>query len=206
MNEAFVGLGSNLGDRLGNLSTAVGLLSREAGFALRRVSLAYESEPIGPPQPRYLNAVVQIGTLLSPRATLQLLQAIEEQMGRIRRERWGSREIDLDLLLYGDRLVEETGLQIPHPLLQGRAFALVPLAEIAPALVLPRTNLTVAQARDRLPADQLAGVQPYRANPPAAPRAGRRGRASPSRLNRLADRRATRGRASAPASGCTLCA
>jgi len=75
----------------------------------------------------------------------------------------GSREIDLDLLLYGDRLVEETGLQIPHPLLQGRAFALVPLAEIAPALVLPRTNLTVAQARDRLPADQLAGVQPYRA-------------------------------------------
>ncbi len=163
MNEAFVGLGSNLGDRLGNLSTAVGLLSREAGFALRRVSFAYESEPIGPPQPRYLNAVVQIGTLLSPRATLQLLQAIEEQMGRIRRERWGSREIDLDLLLYGDRLVEETGLQVPHPLLQGRAFALVPLAEIAPALVLPRTNLTVAQARDRLPADQLAGVQPYRA-------------------------------------------
>src|SRR5205807_2648093 len=90
MIEAFVGLGSNLGDRLANLANAVALLSREPGFSLRRVSLAYESEPIGPPQPRYLNAVAQIGTLLSPRATLQRLQAMEERMGRIRRERWGS--------------------------------------------------------------------------------------------------------------------
>jgi len=103
VNEAFVGLGSNLGDRLANLATAIGLLAREPGFTLREVSLAYESEPIGPPQPRYLNAVAQIGTLLSPRATLQRLQAIEEGMGRVRRERWGSREIDLDLLLYGGR-------------------------------------------------------------------------------------------------------
>ena len=112
MIEAFVGLGSNLGDRLANLASAVALLSREPGFAVRKVSLAYESEPVGPPQPRYLNAVVRMGTLLSARATLQRLQAIEEQMGRIRRERWGSREIDLDLLLYGDRLVEETGLRV----------------------------------------------------------------------------------------------
>jgi 2-amino-4-hydroxy-6-hydroxymethyldihydropteridine diphosphokinase len=160
--EAFVGLGSNLGDRLLNLATAVGLLSREPGFALRRVSLAYESEPVGPPQPRYLNAVAQVGTLLSPRATLQRLQAIEEQMGRIRRERWGSREIDLDLLLYGTRGVEETGLRVPHPLLQDRAFALVPLAEIAPSLVLPGTAMTVIALRDRLPKDQLAAVLPYR--------------------------------------------
>ena len=172
MNEAFVGLGSNIGDRLLNLSTAVGLLAREPGFALRRISFAYESEPIGPPQPRYLNAVAQVGTLLSPRATLQRLQAIEEQMGRIRRERWGSREIDLDLLLYGDRLIEETGLLIPHPLLQGRAFALAPLAEIAPALILPGTTLTVVEARDRLPADQLAGVQPYRPIRPPLPEPG----------------------------------
>ena len=162
MNEAFVGLGSNLGDRLANLATAVGLLAREPGFTLRQISLAYESEPIGPPQPRYLNAVAQIGTLLSPRATLQRLQAIEEGMGRVRRERWGSREIDLDLLLYGNRVVEETGLRIPHPLLEARAFALVPLAEIAPSVVLPGSSLTAIQLRDRLQADQLAGVLPYR--------------------------------------------
>jgi len=168
---AFVGLGSNLGDRLSNLAIAVGLLAREPGFSFRRVSMAYESEPIGPPQPRYLNAVAQIGTLLSPRATLQRLQAIEEQMGRVRRERWGSREIDLDLLLYGGRVVEETGLQIPHPLLEGRAFALVPLAEIAPGVVLPRSSSTAAQLRDRLPADQLASVLPYRPIRPPLPEA-----------------------------------
>jgi len=85
--EAFVGLGSNLGDRLGNLGTALGLLAREPGFVLRKVSLAYESEPVGPPQPRYLNAVAQIGTLLSPRATLQRLQSAEDAIGRVRRER-----------------------------------------------------------------------------------------------------------------------
>jgi 2-amino-4-hydroxy-6-hydroxymethyldihydropteridine diphosphokinase len=162
VNEAFIGLGSNLGDRLGNLSTAVGLLAAEPGFSFRRVSLAYESEPVGPPQPRYLNAVAQVGTLLSPRATLQRLQAIEEQMGRIRRERWGSREIDLDLLLYGSRVVEETGLYVPHPLLAGRAFALVPLAEIAPGFILPQASVSAAEARDRLPREQLEGVLPYR--------------------------------------------
>jgi 2-amino-4-hydroxy-6-hydroxymethyldihydropteridine diphosphokinase len=160
--DAFVGLGSNLGDRLENLATAVALISREPGFALRQASLAYESEPVGPPQPRYLNAVARIGTLLSPRATLQRLQAIEEQMGRIRRERWGSREIDLDLLLYGDRLVEETGLRIPHPLLEGRAFALVPLAEIAPDVLHPVSRLTARQLRDRLPPEQLGTVFAYR--------------------------------------------
>jgi 2-amino-4-hydroxy-6-hydroxymethyldihydropteridine diphosphokinase len=162
MIEAFVGLGSNLGDRLANLAAAVALISREPGFSLRRVSLAYESEPIGPPQPRYLNAVAQIGTLLSPRATLQRLQAMEERMGRIRRERWGSREIDLDLLLYGERLVEETGLRIPHPLLGERAFALVPLAEIAPAAVHPLSKLTMRELTDRLPAEQRESVLPYR--------------------------------------------
>ena len=162
MIEAFIGLGSNLGDRLANLANAVALLSREPGFSFRRLSLAYESEPIGPPQPRYLNAVAQIGTLLSPRATLQRLQAMEERMGRIRRERWGSREIDLDLLLYGERLVEETGLRIPHPLLEARAFALVPLAEIAPSAVHPVSRLSMRDLLERLPAEQRGSVLPYR--------------------------------------------
>jgi 2-amino-4-hydroxy-6-hydroxymethyldihydropteridine diphosphokinase len=167
--EAYIGLGSNLGDRLGNLAAAVALLSREPGFTLRRVSLAYESEPIGPPQPPYLNAVARIGTLLSPRATLQRLQAIEERMGRIRRERWGSREIDLDLLIYGDRVVEETALRIPHPLLEDRAFALVPLAEIAPDAVHPGRSRTARELRDRLAPEQLATVKRYRPIRPPLP-------------------------------------
>lgn len=162
MIEAFVALGSNLGDRLGNLGTAVGLLAREPGFVLRKVSLAYESEPVGPPQPRYLNAVAQIGTLLSPRATLQRLQSVEDAMGRVRRERWGSREIDLDLVLYGDRVLQETGLQIPHPLLAERAFVLAPLAEIAPEVVHPVRRLTARALLERLPPQERAAVAPWR--------------------------------------------
>jgi 2-amino-4-hydroxy-6-hydroxymethyldihydropteridine diphosphokinase len=132
MVECFIALGSNLGDRLATLGLAVARLRDEPGFALRRVSHSYETEPVGPPQPRYLNAVAQVGTLLSPRATLSRLQQIEEQLGRLRREKWGSREIDLDLLLYGDRELRETGLTLPHPLYKERAFVLVPLCEISP--------------------------------------------------------------------------
>jgi 2-amino-4-hydroxy-6-hydroxymethyldihydropteridine diphosphokinase len=160
--EAFIGLGSNLGDRLANLGLAVERLSREPGFNVRRVSLAYETEPIGPPQPRYLNAVAQVGTLLSPRATLQKLQAIEEALGRVRRERWGSREIDLDLLLFGGRALNETGLVVPHPYLPQRAFVLVPLAEIAPLAVLP-DGQTAAELLAALAAADRAQVRPFRA-------------------------------------------
>ena len=171
MIEAFVGLGANLGDRLGALSLAVEKLSREPGFNLRRVSLAYETEPIGPPQPRYLNAVAQVGTLLSPRATLQKLQAIEEALGRVRRERWGSREIDLDLLLFGERTVNETGLLVPHPLLAQRAFVLVPLAEIAPLIALPG-GLTAGQMLAALSPAERAEVRPFRAIRRPLPEAG----------------------------------
>ena len=162
MIEAFVGLGSNLGDRLGNLGAAVEHLAREPGFVLRRVSLAYETTPVGPPQPLYLNATAQVGTLLSARATLSRLRAIEEAMGRMRRERWGSREIDLDLLLYGDRVIDETGLSIPHPLLAERAFVLEPLCEIAPQAWHPVRKLTAGELRDRLHAQERAQVRACR--------------------------------------------
>jgi 2-amino-4-hydroxy-6-hydroxymethyldihydropteridine diphosphokinase len=171
--ETFVGLGSNLGDRLGNLGTAVSQLAREPGLVLRKVSLAYESEPVGPPQPRYLNAVAQIGTLLSPRATLQRLQSVEDAMGRVRREHWGSREIDLDLLLYADRVLRETGLLIPHPLLAERAFVLAPLAEIAPEVVHPIRRLTARQLLEALSPEERGGIQPFRPiRPPLPPAEG----------------------------------
>ena len=162
MIEAFFGIGSNLGDRLSNLAAALEAIAREPAFSLRRVSLAYETEPVGPPQPRYLNAVVQAGTLLSPRATLRKLQEIEEVLGRVRREKWGSREIDLDLLLYGDRLIQETGLQVPHPLLHTRAFALAPLAEIAPQAFHPQRRATAKALLEALPAAERAQVRPFR--------------------------------------------
>ena len=159
MIDAFVGLGANLGDRMETLRAAVEQLAREPGFLLRGTSRVYETEPIGPPQPRYLNAVARIGTLLSPRATLRRLLEIEELLGRVRRERWGAREIDLDLLLYGDRIVADGALRVPHPHLHERAFALVPLAELAPEAYHPQMARTAAELLSALPDEARASIR-----------------------------------------------
>jgi len=134
VTRAFRRLGSNLGDRLGNLATAFGLLAREPGFTLRQISLPRE-RPSGHPMPRYLNAVRRSARMLSPRATLQRLQAIEEGMDGSR-ERW-DRARSTSTPAVRRRVVEETGLQLPHPLLRP-ARSPGALAEIAPGVVLPR--------------------------------------------------------------------
>ena len=136
MTTAYVGLGSNLGDRLGYLRAAVAALAAR-GLGPVAVSSVYESEPLGPPQPDYLNAVVSVSTTLSARELLETLKAIEAELGRRTTERWGPREIDLDLLLYGDEMLEEDDLIVPHPEMTRRSFVLVPLLEIAPLLDLP---------------------------------------------------------------------
>lgn len=136
MTRVYVGLGSNLGDRAGYLRSAVQALAAR-GLPAAALSSVYESDPLGPPQPDYLNAVAGVDSALPPAELLGIFQAVEERLGRQHREHWGPREIDIDLLLYGDEVVAASDLVVPHPGLTERAFVVVPLLEIAPDLILP---------------------------------------------------------------------
>jgi 2-amino-4-hydroxy-6-hydroxymethyldihydropteridine diphosphokinase len=134
---AFIGLGSNLGDREGNLRAALARLT-ELGEV--RASSFRETDPVGvTDQPRFLNAAAEVSTDLPARDLLDALLAIERDLGRdrAREERWGPRTLDLDLLLYGDDVIDEPGLTVPHPRLAERRFVLEPLHELAPGLLLP---------------------------------------------------------------------
>jgi 2-amino-4-hydroxy-6-hydroxymethyldihydropteridine diphosphokinase len=130
--KAYVGLGSNLGDRAAYLLLGLSALSRLPKTHLLRLSPVYETDPVGPPQPPYLNMVAELETELSPKGLLAEMLRIEKALGRERRERWGPRTLDLDLLLYGDLVLEEAGLSVPHPRLHERAFVLVPLLDLLP--------------------------------------------------------------------------
>lgn len=147
----FLGLGSNLGDRE---AAIVGALARLAGrgVSVRARSSTWLTEPVGgPPQGFFLNAAAGVETGLAPLELLAAALEVEREMGRVRRERNGPRTIDVDLLLYGDRRVDEPGLTLPHPRLHERRFVLAPLAEIAPTLVHPVLGLTIAELLERCP-------------------------------------------------------
>lgn len=144
---AYLGLGSNLGDRAAHLRRARELLAATPGVSLAGASAVYETEPVGrTDQPPFLNQVLAVRTRLAPAALLERAQAVEAALGRVRGERWGPRVIDVDILLYGEMVVRRPDLEIPHPRLAERAFALVPLAELAPELVLPGGERVAALA------------------------------------------------------------
>jgi 2-amino-4-hydroxy-6-hydroxymethyldihydropteridine diphosphokinase len=146
VTRAYVGLGSNLGDREATIRRAAELIGT------RRLSSIRETEPWGyEDQPRFLNAVAEVDTDEGPRALLGRLLAVERELGRTREgPRWGPRTIDLDLLLYGDETVDEPGLAVPHPRLHERLFVLEPLSELDPTLEVPGKAMV---------ADLLAGLQ-----------------------------------------------
>ena len=162
---AYIGLGGNLGDREALLGAAVRGLAVQPGVELRVCSSLYETAAVGPPQPDYLNAVVVVQTSLEPVELLECLRSLERAAGRERRERWGPRTLDADLLLYGERVVEEPGLMVPHPELHRRRFVLEPLAEVAPWAVHPVLARTVDELLLQLPPE---GVVRY-APPPSFP-------------------------------------
>lgn len=151
VTTAYIGLGSNLGDRARSIYDGVRLLL-EAVPCRARLSPLYETEPVGYlEQPRFLNGVLELsGELPSSRELLDICLSIETKLGRVRGERYGPRPLDLDLLLHGDETSDDPALTLPHPRMHERLFVLEPLADLAPSLRHPALGLTMSELRDRL--------------------------------------------------------
>ena len=136
MQDCYIAFGSNLGDRQDNIRKAIARIESDPRVRIVKVSSVIESQPQGgPPQGSYLNCVAKIQTSLAPEELLDFLQDIESKLGRIRGVKNGPRTIDLDILLYGDRIISEDNLQVPHPRMFERQFVLGPLLEIEPGIL-----------------------------------------------------------------------
>ena len=152
---AYIGFGSNIGDRLVHIQNAIHTLSKTEEITLQKISSIYTTDPVGyEAQAQFLNGVVAIQTSLSPLALLHTLKHIEAAIGRKHRIRWGPREIDLDILIYGNLCLQTEKLVIPHPEMHLRGFVLVPLAEIMPNLVHPVFQESIQTLRNRLEDDK----------------------------------------------------
>lgn len=151
-----IGFGSNLGDSRSILIKAIDRLKMHPQIEVSAVSRWYLTKPVGPPQPDYINGCAILQTSLAPLDLLSVLQAIETEFGRVRAQVWGARTLDLDLLLYEHQIIDLPTLQIPHPHMRERAFVLVPLAEIAPDWIEPKSGQSIAVLADRL---ECSGVQ-----------------------------------------------
>ena len=156
MERIYIGLGSNLADPADQLRSAIAALGQLPQTSLAGVSAFYQSDSLLPGQPRYTNAVAALDSSLAPIELLDALQAIENAQGRERLERWGPRTLDLDILMFGDRLIDEPRLKVPHYQIQERAFVLYPLAELAPQDLLLADGRTLT---DLLAACPFVGLE-----------------------------------------------
>ncbi|EAW34392.1 2-amino-4-hydroxy-6-hydroxymethyldihydropteridine diphosphokinase [Lyngbya sp. PCC 8106] len=145
-----IALGSNLGDSRATLENTLKTIDQTPGITVKTYSSWYKTAPIGPSQPDYLNGCAVLEVQLTPQELLTTLLAIEDKFGRVRQERWGARTLDLDVLLFGDLILETPKLQIPHPRMTERAFVLVPLAEIAPDWVEPVSGKVISQLVEKV--------------------------------------------------------
>jgi 2-amino-4-hydroxy-6-hydroxymethyldihydropteridine diphosphokinase len=154
-NTVYLSLGGNLGDPAQSMGAALRILDADDNTRVVTVSSLYRTPPWGKlDQPDFLNAATEISTTLAPRALLELCLDAERKLKRVREERWGPRLIDIDILVYGERIIHETGLEVPHPRMLERAFVLAPLAEIAPGLAVGGRSMA-----ERLNAVDAAGIE-----------------------------------------------
>jgi 2-amino-4-hydroxy-6-hydroxymethyldihydropteridine diphosphokinase len=149
---AYIALGANLGDREASIRSAIARLNATPDIHVTRLSSLIENPAVGgpPDSPPFLNAAAELETTLPPQSLMARLLQIESELGRQRREKWGPRTIDLDLLLYDDQVINSPGLVVPHPRMTARSFVLAPLAQIAPDVLHPITGHTIRQMRDAL--------------------------------------------------------
>jgi len=159
--RAYVAVGSNLGDRWAHLALAARELRTAPGVAVLRGSRVWDTAPLGPPQPRYLNAVLELETKRTAPSLLGLMREVEERAGRTRDLRWGPRTLDLDLLLFGDLVTRSPGLTIPHPEMVRRRFVLAPLAELRPDLAVPGIGEEVSRLLAEAPELDVTAVGGY---------------------------------------------
>ncbi len=152
---AAIALGSNLGNSRATLEQALEILDQTPEITVTTYSSWYQTQPVGPVQPLFWNGCALLKVQIDPHTLLQILLGIEQQFGRVRRERWGPRILDLDVLLFGDLILKTPDLEIPHPRMTERAFVLAPLAEIAPDWIDPVSGQTIAQLAENV---DLSGI------------------------------------------------
>ncbi len=157
--RVFIGLGSNLENPLEQIKTAIKDMKAMVDTELVACSSLYKSPPMGPQdQPDYINAVIELDTILTPHSLLDELQKIEQQHGRVRKRHWGERTLDLDVLVYGEQILNDDRLIVPHPGIAERAFVVYPLAELDNSLVIPGLG-NVAQLVEACPRNGLQQVE-----------------------------------------------
>lgn len=148
---AYIGIGSNLGDKQKHIADAIDMLENTQGIILKVISPIYETKPVGyVEQPDFLNCVAKIRTKLLPDELLEVCMHIENELGRKRTIKWGPRTVDLDILFYGDLVLDSDRLTIPHPLLHERGFVLVPLLDVAPDMLHPKLNVSIRALCEKL--------------------------------------------------------
>jgi 2-amino-4-hydroxy-6-hydroxymethyldihydropteridine diphosphokinase len=148
---AYIGIGSNMGDPLNNCHKAIDLINHLDGCRVAEISRFFHTEPVGATsQDWYVNGVIRIETTLGLHELMRSLLSIESGMGRVRRQKWESRIIDLDILLYGNEAIEESDLRVPHPLMHQRRFVIMPMAELNPGLIHPVLGKSMAELMDNL--------------------------------------------------------